>query len=432
MFKNTKKIRIGVFIFVLSVIFFTLITSVNAEEAITTNYENETEENTNIKNESVNLNNSISGVVDSKLMDGVYKFSENNVPYLPFIRYATDRILVDKEIGGTGILMSAKSIEVTSETSGIQVLFSNDATRISAPMEYVIIFGANSVTIDSTIKKDVFIYGSSEVTITENGKVNGNIICNAGTVNVKGTVSGSIIGQANDINITGKVEKDLRVKSYTASLQDESTVKGCTYIETYNKDLKLDDKFNANINYLEIKKSSLNSKSIINGIVTSLIFALIYLILIKKNDGKTLDIMLNKTKSNSLFVIMSSAIFLIIFPVICLLLLILALVGLYAVAVPALIAIVSIFTIECLLSTFIVGSVIVRYMDKNYFAKRGLSSIVLGAFIIYFTLYILARVPVISGYVVLSMIILSTGIVLTLMFRKDKITLDDNKRQSKK
>ena len=71
-------------------------------------------------------------------------------------------------------------------------------------------------------------------------------------------------------------------------------------------------------------------------------------------------------------------------------------------------------------------------MDKNYFAKRGLSSIVLGAFIIYFTLYILARVPVISGYVVLSMIILSTGIVLTLMFRKDKITLDDNKKQSKK
>ena len=163
-----------------------------------------------------------------------------------------------------------------------------------------------------------------------------------------------------------------------------------------------------------------------------MIFALIYLILIKKNDGKILDIMLNKTKSNSLFVIMSSAIFLIIFPVICLLLLILALVGLYAVAVPALIAIVSIFTIECLLSTFIVGSVIVRYMDKNYFAKRGLSSIVLGAFIIYFTLYILARVPVISGYVVLSMIILSTGIVLTLMFRKDKITLDDNKKQSKK
>ena len=44
MFKNTKKIRIGVFIFALSVIFFTLITSVNAEEAITTNYENETEE----------------------------------------------------------------------------------------------------------------------------------------------------------------------------------------------------------------------------------------------------------------------------------------------------------------------------------------------------------------------------------------------------
>ena len=40
--------------------------------------------------------------------------------------------------------------------------------------------------------------------------------------------------------------------------------------------------------------------------------------------------------------------------------------------------------------------------------------------------------PVISGYVVLSMIILSTGIVLTLMFRKDKITLDDNKKQSKK
>lgn len=196
MFKNTKKIRIGVFIFALSVIFFTLITSVNAEEAITTNYENETEENTNIKNESVNLNDSISGVVDSKLMDGVYKFSENNVPYLPFIRYATDRILVDKEIGGTGILMSAKSIEVTSETSGIQVLFSNDATRISAPMEYVVIFGANSVTIDSTIKKDVFIYGSSEVTITENGKVNGNIICNAGTINVKGIVSGSIIGHS--------------------------------------------------------------------------------------------------------------------------------------------------------------------------------------------------------------------------------------------
>ena len=384
----------------------------NVEQNETTQSDNETQ--------SVEKRDDISGIVDTKTQDGVYKYSENEVPYLPFIRYATDRILVDKEIGGTGVSVSAKSIEVTSKTDGIQVLLANDAVRINAPMEYVAIFGSNSVTIDSTINKAVLIYGCGEVTITENGKINGDLICYSTTLNINGEISGNVIGSANKVSVNGKVEKDLRMQIYEANINNENAIAGDLYLETYNKELKLDEKYNANIKYIDSNQQKITFQTVIDGIVTSLLFTLIYLIIVRKNNGKILDFGLNKTKENVLFVILSSVVFLVFLPIIFLVLLILSLVGLSAITVPFMIAIIAVFVIECLLSTFIVGSIIGRYMDVKYFRQKGLSSSILGAFIIYLVLYMLARVPFISGYVVMGLIILSTGITLTCMLKNKK------------
>ncbi len=417
-----KKSYIKLFncVVVICFCFFLSLNNVNAEEINIYNDGKIVDETDNTNEGDTGNTENISGVLDSKLQEGVYKYSENKVPYLPFVRYATDRILIDKEIGGTGVSMSAKSIEVSAKTSGIQVLFANDATRINAPMEYAIIFGGNSVTIDSTIEKAVLIYGGSEVTIGENAKINGDLICYATSVNVKGEVSGSIIGAANNLSITGKIGRDLRMQVNEISIESEDTIAGYTYLETYNSDLKLDEKYDAKIEYLKTRETGITFKTVIDGIVASLLFALVYLIIIRKNDGKMLDTMLNKTKENSLFVILSSVIFLVLLPILVMILVILALVGLSAIAVPLLIAIISIFIIECLLSTFIVGSVMARYMDLNYFIKKGLSASILGTFIIYLTLYLLARVPVISGYVVIGLIVLSTGITLSCIFRRSK------------
>ena len=75
----------------------------------------------------------VSSIFDSKIVDGVYKTSENSTNmYLPFIRFVTDRMIVDSEITKSGFSFANKSIEINSPMKGVQVMFSSDTIRVDS------------------------------------------------------------------------------------------------------------------------------------------------------------------------------------------------------------------------------------------------------------------------------------------------------------
>lgn len=376
----------------------------------------------NTKGEDTQELEQATGIFDTKVADGVYKFSENKTPYLPFIRYATDRILMDKEIGGIGTSFSGKSLEVTAPLKGLQVLASNDTVRISSDMEYGVIYASQNVIIDGHISKPVIVFAGGSITIGENAVLEDDIICYTNEMIVNGTIKGSIVGATEKTVINGVVEKDVRVQTNAFTASKAENIKGQIYVETYNKDINMQAQFpNATVKVLETK-ARFNISMVTNGIVTCLLFTLLFMIVEKVSKKNILGSTFVKVKDHPFFTFGTGALLIVLCPIIATLLILLSAMGLYAVAIPAFIIYVAGIIVIGLLSTFIVGAVLAKYMKEHYFKEKSIALNIVGTFFVFASLYVLARIPVISGYVTMALVIFAIGFVMTAIFKKEKIT----------
>ncbi len=372
--------------------------------------------NTNEKND----NGKIESLIDAEALDSVYRFSEHKNPYLPFVRFCNDRIVVDSDVSRSGILFSQRSIDVQNKMQKAQILFASESVRINENMDYAIIFAGTNTIIDSVINGDVLVFSGDTITISETGKVNGDIIVFAPTVDIKGSVQGSVIGAADTIKVSGTVQTDLRIETINATLGDNS-IFGNVYISTSNKYLNLGESYsNATIKIIEDKENvEFNLKEILlTGIVSSIIFTIIFFVINKCSKGKVYELTLNKIKSNSMFMIVFGCFFVILLPLVITLLFILSVLGAYAITVPIMIAVLAYSLIFGLLSTFVVGSVMAHYMSEKYYKDQNDYIKAFAAFIMFFVLYILARLPKVGGYISIILVILSYGIVATILFAK--------------
>lgn len=399
------------FIFVMT--FNLLISNVNAVE---TDSSSETviniseEENTSINGE---------GIFDTKALQGIYKASEDKFNYLPFVRFALDRIIVDKEISGIGTLFSATNIEVNSPMTGLQVLFANDTVRVNSNMEYGIIFSASNTVIDGTIDKPLIVFSGDAITITENAVLNSDIICYSNSLNINGKVKGSVLGASNDVKIDGIVEKDLRIQTNTTTIKDENSVLGNIYIETYNNSLNIKEMYpSATLNVLKTENNKLSYDVVMNAIITCLIFTLIYVILNRKTNGKIYEQASTKVKEHLLFVILSGSITLLAMPALVVLLIMLSIFGLHAITVPLLLVYVVGVLVVSLLSNLIVGSLFANYMSKNYFKDKSAILKTIGVFFVFLSLQILSKLQYIGMYVTMALVLLAVGIIMTYIFKR--------------
>ena len=359
------------------------------------------------------------GIFDTKATEGIYKASEDKFNYLPYIRFVTDRIVIDKELTGLGTLFSLSNIEVNAPVSGLQVMFANDTVRVNSNMEYGVIFGANNVVIDGTIDKDIIVFGGNSVTISENAILNSNIICYTDTLNINGKVKGNVLGASNNVKVEGIVEKDLRVQTTNIDVKDENVILGNIYVESYN-DVNIKDMYpNAMVKKIEVEDNKFSYDVVMNSIITCLLFTLIYLVIDRKTKGKIYENLSTRVKENLLFVILSGSLMILALPAVILILAMLSAFGLHAVTLPLLLIYIGGLLVVGLLSTLIVGSLLANYMSKNYFKDKSKALNAIGAFFVFLSLNILTKLQYIGVYVTMTLVLLSVGIVMAYIFKKN-------------
>ncbi len=366
----------------------------------------------------------IKSIFDIKGISGEYKTSsEKEDIYLPFFRNAIGRIQVDKSINNIGILSSSSTIDVNQPLKTIQVLFSSDSIRVNSSMEYAIIWSGSDVVINSNIEKNAIIFSGGTVTIDENSVINDDVIIIAKDVNIKGSIEDSALVSASNLNVSGNIKRDLRCEVSSIDISGNENIKGNVYVRTYNSQINLKDKYpNAIIDVKETKSGVKTFGSILlKAVISCLLFTLLYLIVKKISKGKVYEKMLDKAKNNSIFVILSGAICLLAFPAVFVFLLVISLLGLYILALPVLFVYLTFIIVFVMLSTYVVGSTIFEYMNKNYIKAEKLSVEIVGVFFTFLSLTLLTKIPIIGSYIYIALIMFSVGIMFAYYFKKDKV-----------
>lgn len=365
---------------------------------------------------------STKGIFDTVIKDGIYKLSDDKVDvYLPYIRYATDSIIMDKEISDMGILFSLKSIEVNSSTKDIQVLLAYDTVRINSNIEHGIIFAGSGVVINSNISKNSVILSNGDIVISEGVTIDDDIIVFCNNLVVNGTVKGSIVGAANTVNVNGKIERDLRLDVINANIPNSESILGEVYINTTNENINIKDIYpNAIVNVYKKKSNNISSKDILNVVTISFVFAVIYMIIKKASKGKAVSSALTKIKENSLHVVLFGTIFMLTIPLIFLILGILSLIGLSKITIPAFIVYIAFIIVVSMLSTLIVGSMMFEYVKEKYIKECNIWLELVGSFVTFCMLHFLTFIPKVGFYISLMLVILAIGIMICVIFKKTK------------
>ena len=370
-------------------------------------------------------------ILDEKNTEDTYKFSDDKSEiYLPFVRSSSSRVVVDKDVNKSGIIMSKGPIDVTSKLVGVDFLFSSDTVRLNANTAYPVIF-ADNVVIDSKVDKTTVIIANN-VTITSNAEISEDLICFANTLNMLGKIDGSLIGRIDTTNISGTIAQDMRIKTGALKLYDSARILKNIYVKTSNKDIDLSDRYsNANIIYENNSTGMTFAKLVQEGIATSMLFALLYIVIEKlSNNKKIFTGMLSNAKKHPIALLFAGLLGIILMPMIFVLLVILSMSWLSVITVPLLFAYLTIFIITIILSGFIIGSIIYDYLNTKYFVKyNGFWYTFLKTFTIYLGLYILCKIPYLGAYITMFVIMLAQGIVIISIFKSNQDEKNTNNTQ---
>lgn len=420
--KNSVKLK-KISIFLIAIFSVVAIFSMNGK--IFAANENSNEENTE-QTRVATLNS----IFDIKGTSGDYKTSsEDSNIYLPYLRNAAGRIVVDKSIDNIGVLSSASTIDVNEPLKSLQFLISSDSVRINANLEYALVLSANDVVINSNIEKNALIFAGGTVTVDENATIGDDVIIVAKDVNIKGKISKSTVISANSLNVSGSIEEDLRCEINTLDISGNDNVKGNLFVNTYNKELNIKDKYpNATVNVKEVKNVSKSFGNILlKAVISSLGFTLLYVIVKKITKGKAYEKMLDKAKNNTLFVVLSGAISILAFPALFVLLILLSVLGLHMITIPVAIVYMAFLIVFVMLSIYVIGCTIFEYTNKKYIKAEKLFLELVGVFFTFLSLNLICKIPKIGTYIYMAMVMIAVGIMIAYFLKNDNKTKEIKK-----
>ena len=353
-------------------------------------------------------------ILDVGYTDNVYKFSDDNDINLPFIRMSSDRMIIDKDINKSGISFAKQNISVLNNLKGVQVLTSSDTVRVTGNMEYGVII-APTVIIEGTIDKSMIIL-SQKITIAKDAVIKEDLLCSTSNLELLGNIEGNLLGMIDELNINGNISKDFRANIGSIILNEGSKIQGDIYIKSYNN-INISDKYpNSIIKIIENKTYQIDIWKIIR---TSIIFALLYLLISTKTNLIKNTLNKVKTYTISTFVVGLSSILLI--PILFIVTAVLTLIGLGVVTIPAAIIYSSFVISAFVLSIFIVGSVMSEYIINKYSNKiSGKWYKLLFTSFLFLGLNLIIQLPKVGYTLSLALCIFSVGILFTTMFRKIK------------
>ena len=420
--KNSVKLK-KISVFLIAIFSVVAIFSMNGK--IFAANENSNEENTEQTRVAT-----VNSIFDIKGTNGDYKTSsEDSNIYLPYLRNAAGRIVVDKSIDNIGVLSSASTIDVNEPLKSLQFLISSDSVRINANLEYALVLSANDVVINSNIEKNALIFAGGTVTVDENATIGDDVIIVAKDVNIKGKISKSAVISANSLNVSGSIEEDLRCEINTLDISGNNNVKGNLFVNTYNKELNIKDKYpNATVNVKEVKNVSKSFGNILlKAVISSLGFTLLYVIVKKITKGKAYEKMLDKAKNNTLFVVLSGAISILAFPALFVLLILLSVLGLHMITIPVAIVYMAFLIVFVMLSVYVIGCTIFEYTNKKYIKAEKLSLELVGVFFTFLSLNLICKIPKIGTYIYMAMVMIAVGIMISYFLKSDNKTKEIKK-----
>lgn len=380
---------------------FSVMNFVNAEELMT-----------------VNIYSEETGSISSS-----YMASEHEDITLPFVNSISGmKVVLDKDVNHSGITMATKEIEVLGNLKGLHIMYNTDSLTIKGKIDYPIIISQN-VVLEGEITGDAVIYAPN-VVIKENAVVKGDILVSTTNLKIEGKVLGSVIASVNDeCVITGTIENELRISTNSLNL-DEGTVNGKILVKTSSDMSNLLAKYpEAIIENVSTSDSVTNIKeTIIMGVVIVVLFTALAYIVVRK-DTNIFTRMLEKVKGKSVNVVLYGIAVLLPSIILVVLLVIISVLGLWIIGVPILLVYIAYIAVCAMLSILIIGllifeavkyTVIKKYEENITIKKLGL------LFGIFLVLYVLTVIPVISKYVIMTLCIISTGLVTTALISKNK------------
>lgn len=348
-----------------------------------------------------------------------YKASEQKEIKLPFFNICTAKTIYDKPITHSGISIVDSTVEVLDEMDDVQVIFSTDMVTIKGEVENVVVY-ANNIVVEGKITGTSILVAPT-VKFTETAQISTDVILVANDFETKGIVKGSILGSISEkAIIAGKVESDLRLVVHDIDLKD-SDIKGEVYLKTNALEQSITEKYPSAIvkPIIEEEQEKDNSEKIVNsvtkGIVTVAIYALVAFLITKK-DNNIATQFANKFKQNSAYGIIAGTLGLMSTIIVPLILLFIALMGLGVVAWPLLIAYLAVILLSISMSSFVVGITIYESI-KCKVEKYKLLAII-GIFTL---IYAMLNIPVISGYAIIAVNLISLAIILTYITKKNKV-----------
>ncbi|MDO4282911.1 MAG: hypothetical protein Q4D02_04665 [Clostridia bacterium] len=369
------------------------------------------------------------GIIDIDEKESLYKFSENDDIYLPFLRLSYDKVVIDKEVSNLGITYGNKGIDIDSRTENIQVLFSNDTIRVNNNMEYAVIATSGNVIIDSDISKTIVIFAGEKVTVSENAKILGDIICFSNSLEIKGNVLGSVVGSATNTNISGKIEKDLRLSTENIDIADNN-INGDIFIETKNSEITLNDKYpeaQIKLLYEESTKTKVIDM-IIRTLKTALVYTLLYLLIFKISKEKLVANMFSVIEKNIGFSIISGAVSILAIPLVIMLTFLGILIGIEEIVIPISIFYIAVVISLALISIFVTGTMIHEYIMSNYISDTDMTKRLVCIFFIFLSMILLTNIPKIGAYINMLYMILGIGIVICYIFKREKYIKSKKKK----
>lgn len=380
---------------------FSVVNFVNAEELMT-----------------VNIYSEETGSISSS-----YVASEYEDISLPFVNSISGmKVVLDKDVNHSGITMATKEIEVLSNLKGLHIMYNTDSLTIKGKIDYPIIISQN-VVLEGEITGDAVIYAPN-VVIKENAVVKGDILVSTTNLKVEGKVLGSVIASVNnECVVTGTIENELRISTNSLNL-DEGTVNGKILVKTSSDMSKLLERYPDAV--IESVSTSDNSEivkeTIITGVMVVVLFTALAYVVVRK-DNNIFTKVLDKVKGKSVNVVLSGIAVLLPSIVLVVLLIIVSALGLWIIGVPMLLVYIAYIAVCAMLSILIIGTVIFeaikytvikKYEENITIKKLGL------LFGIFLVLYVLAVIPFISKYVIMTLCIISTGLVTTALIGKNK------------
>lgn len=354
---------------------------------------------------------------DSKSSSGIYKTSEDDSDFkLPFIRVNSQRVEIDEDMSQTGIICTTSTVDVNAKLLGRVIICSNDTVRINNDVDFAIICSTGDVVINSTVK-DAIIFSTGSVTISEEANVTGNLTLYTNELTVNGAVDGNILGAAEVSKFNNVIKGQLRFDSDNIEFGENAKVEGGIYINTYNKDLKIDESVGtATIDVVE--QTTVTWKTylyrIVNGVITNLVIYLIILLFVKKDR---LNKMMEKMEAKHVLKGGAYA-FIGLLCAVCMgivLLMLLAKLG-----VAALVFAIACYIIVGLLKNVIFGTFVVKLVEKRYTEAQIKPNNILVAIMTFLILEVLDIIPIVNVIVSVAVFIFALGIIVALFGKKEE------------